>query len=269
MPDHVDPASLAQEATGNAVDGGNADNADNAVPLPTDNPFSSMEKAVTSQEVTAGARRSKRLPVIVLWLVAIIVIVVDQASKQWALSALSDGRHTALFGRALGLVLVRNPGAAFSFATGQTWIFALIASCVVAIIIRVSRNLASGFWAVALGLVLGGAVGNLIDRLLREPGFLRGHVIDFIDYGGYFVGNVADIAIVAAAAGIIILSLGGWEIDGTRAGAPDDPEAKGVGAPPSSIRRGSRTRGKDRAEAPSKPEESLDASTQATSVEPQ
>ena len=172
MPDHVDPASLAQEATGNAADGGNADNADNAVPLPTDNPFSSMEKAVTSQEVTAGARRSKRLPVIVLWLVAIIVIVVDQASKQWALSALSDGRHTALFGRALGLVLVRNPGAAFSFATGQTWIFALIASCVVAIIIRVSRNLASGSWAVALGLVLGGAVGNLIDRLLREPGFL-------------------------------------------------------------------------------------------------
>ena len=83
------------------------------------------------------------------------------------------------------------------------------------------------------------------------------------------MGNVADIAIVAAAAGIIILSLGGWEIDGTRAGASDDPEAKGVGAPPSSTRRGSRARGKDRAEVPSKPEESLDASTQATSVEPQ
>ena len=232
MPDHVDPASLAQEATGNAADGGNADNADNAVPLPTDNPFSSMEKAVTSQEVTAGARRSKRLPVIVLWLVAIIVIVVDQASKQWALSALSDGRHTALFGRALGLVLVRNPGAAFSFATGQTWIFALIASCVVAIIIRVSRNLASGSWAVALGLVLGGAVGNLIDRLLREPGFLRGHVIDFIDYGGYFVGNVADTPSWRQPRASSSLSLGGWEIDGTRAGAPDDPEAKGVGARP-------------------------------------
>ena len=200
MPDHVDPASLAQEATGNAADGGNADNADNAVPLPTDNPFSSMEKAVTSQEVTAGARRSKRLPVIVLWLVAIIVIVVDQASKQWALSALSDGRHTELFGRALGLVLVRNPGAAFSFATGQTWIFALIASCVVA---------------------------------------------------------------------IIILSLGGWEIDGTRAGASDDPAAEGGGAPPSSTRRGVRARGKDRAEASSKPGEPLDASTQATPVEPQ
>ena len=98
----------------------------------------------------------------------------------------------------------------------------------VVIIVRVSRNLASRSWAVALGLVLGGAVGNLIDRLLREPGFLRGHVIDFIDYGGYFVGNVADIAIVLAAAGIIVLSLGGWEIDGTRAGSRSTPEPKGA-----------------------------------------
>ena len=269
MPDHVDPASLAQEAASNAADGGNADHADSAVPLPTDNPSSAMDKAMTSQEGAAGVRRSKRLPVIVLWLVAIIVIVVDQASKQWALSALSDGRHTALFGRALGLVLVRNPGAAFSFATGQTWIFALIASCVVAIIIRVSRNLASGSWAVALGLVLGGAVGNLIDRLLREPGFLRGHVIDFIDYGGYFVGNVADIAIVAAAVGIIILSLGGWEIDGTRAGAQNAPEDGGAGGSASSIRRGSRVHRKNSGETPSKPSGSSEAATRTTPAEQQ
>ena len=269
MPDHVDPASLAQEAAGNAADGGNTGSADNAVPLPRDNPFSAMDRAMTSQEGTAGARRSKRLPVIVLWLVAIIVIVVDQASKQWALSALSDGRHTELFGRALGLVLVRNPGAAFSFATGQTWIFALIASFVVAVIIRVSRNLASRSWAVALGLVLGGAVGNLIDRLLREPGFLRGHVIDFIDYGGYFVGNVADIAIVLAAVGIIILSLGGWEIDGTQAGAPDNPEAEVTGGSTSSARRRGRARRKDRAEASSEPAGSSGASGRAASAEPQ
>lgn len=261
MPDHVDPASSVEETAGNA------DNADNVVPLPTDNPFSAMDEAMTSQ--AAGGSRSKRLPVIVLWLVAVIVIVVDQATKQWALSALSDGRHTALLGRALGLVLVRNPGAAFSFATGQTWIFALIASFVVAVIIRVSRNLASRSWAVALGLVLGGAVGNLIDRLLREPGFLRGHVIDFIDYGGYFVGNVADIAIVAAAVGIIILSLGGWEIDGTRAGAPDKPEAEGSDGSPSSTRRGARARRKDRAEEPSEPEEPSEASARAASGEPQ
>ena len=264
MPDHVDPASRVEEAADNV---GNAVDSDNVVPPPTDNPLSAMDEALTSP--AADGKRSKRLPVIVLWLVALIVIVVDQVTKQWALSALSDGRHTALLGRALGLVLVRNPGAAFSFATGQTWIFALIAPFVVAIIIRVSRNLASGSWAVALGLVLGGAVGNLIDRLLREPGFLRGHVIDFIDYGGYFVGNVADIAIVAAAAGIIILSLGGWEIDGTRAGASDDPEAEGGGAPPASTRRGARARRKDRAEASSEPAGSSGASERAASAEPQ
>ena len=262
MPDHVDPASRVEEAADNV---GNAVDSDNVVPPPTDNPLSAMDEALTSP--AADGKRSKRLPVIVLWLVALIVIVVDQVTKQWALSALSDGRHTALLGRALGLVLVRNPGAAFSFATGQTWIFALIASLVVAIIIRVSRNLASRSWAVALGLVLGGAVGNLIDRLLREPGFLRGHVIDFIDYGGYFVGNVADIAIVAAAAGIIILSLGGWEIDGTRAGAVDNPEAEATGGSTSSADRGTRARRRERAEAPIESEESAGPSTQGSSAE--
>ncbi len=217
MPDHVDAATPPEEA------------ADNIVSLPTDNPFSAMEKSLGAQGGRDGeGRRARRLSVTVLWTMAVVIVVVDQLSKQWALSALSDGQHTTLLGRALGLVLVRNPGAAFSFATGQTWIFALIASLVVVIIVRVSRNLGSRSWSVALGLVLGGAVGNLIDRLLREPGFLRGHVIDFIDYGGYFVGNVADIAIVLAAAGIIVLSLGGWEIDGTRAGSRSTPEPKGA-----------------------------------------
>ena len=267
MPDHVDPASSVEEAAGNA---GGAGNTDNVVSLPTDNPFSAMERSMKPQENgEAGRKWFKRLPVIVLWLVAVAIIIVDQATKQWALSALADGRHTALIGRALGLVLVRNPGAAFSFATGQTWVFALIASLVVVIIIRVSRNLASRSWAVALGLVLGGAVGNLIDRLLREPGFLRGHVIDFIDYGGYFVGNVADIAIVLAAAGIIILSMGGWEIDGTRAGAQNAPEDGGAGGSASSIRRGSRVHRKNSGETPSKPSGSSEAATRTTPAEQQ
>ena len=231
MPDHVDPAPSLKETV---------DNADNSASSATNSPFSTMEEALGPQEGgDGGIRRSRRVPVTVLWAVAVVVIVVDQITKQWALAALADGRHTALLGRALGLVLVRNPGAAFSFATGQTWIFALIAFLVVIIIIRVSRNLVSRSWAVALGLVLGGAVGNLIDRLLREPGFLRGHVIDFIDYGGYFVGNVADIAIVLAAAGIIILSLGGWEIDGTRAGSRQSPSESQRSSPTDSTANGS------------------------------
>lgn len=154
--------------------------------------------------------------VLLLWGVAIAVVTVDQLTKAWAMSALSDGHRIRVLGDVLGLVLVRNPGAAFSFATGQTWIFTMVAVVVTVIVIRVSRRLGTRWWAVTLGLILGGAVGNLIDRLVRDPGVFRGHVVDFIDYAGFFVGNVADIAIVGAAVAVIVLSLIGLEIDGTR-----------------------------------------------------
>ena len=153
----------------------------------------------------------------VLWIVALAVVVIDQATKAWAVSALADERRIDVMGGALGFVLVRNPGAAFSFATGQTWIFSIVAIVVTAIVVRVSKRLGSMWWAVTLGLVLGGAVGNLIDRLARAPGIFRGHVVDFIDYGGLFVGNIADIAIVGAAVAIVGLSLIGLEVDGSRA----------------------------------------------------
>lgn len=158
----------------------------------------------------------------VLWVLALAVVGVDQLTKAWALWALADGQRVDVLGGWLGLVLVRNPGAAFSFATGQTWVFTVVALVVCAVVLRASRRLASMWWTAALGLVLGGAVGNLVDRLTRSPGAFRGHVIDFIDYGGFFVGNVADIAIVCAAAGIVVLSMIGLEIDGTRAGAEEE-----------------------------------------------
>ncbi|SDN17647.1 signal peptidase II [Actinomyces ruminicola] len=167
---------------------------------------------------TGESGRRPRRYLAVLWMLALAVVGLDQLTKAWAVAVLSDGHRVRLLGDWLTLVLVRNPGAAFSFATGQTWIFALIAGIVTAVVIRASRRLGSLWWAVALGLVLGGAVGNLIDRLARAPGVLRGHVVDFIDYGGWFVGNIADIAIVGAAAVIMVLSLRGRELDGTRAG---------------------------------------------------
>ncbi|WP_454932322.1 signal peptidase II [Actinomyces oricola] len=157
-------------------------------------------------------------PAIVLVSVALAVVVLDQATKAWASSVLSEGQRIDLIGSWLGLVLVHNPGAAFSFATGQTWVFTLVAVVVSVIVIRTLGRMRSYRWAVTLGLVLGGAVGNLIDRLVRAPGVFRGHVVDFIDYGGLFVGNVADIAIVGAAGAIIVLTFMGLEIDGTRAG---------------------------------------------------
>lgn len=147
---------------------------------------------------------------------ALGVVVVDLVTKQLALAMLEAGGDVPILGDVLSLRLVFNPGAAFSFATGLTWVFTVIAVGVVVVVVRVSRRLGSLGWAVALGLLLGGAVGNLIDRLFRPPGFAQGHVVDFIDYAGFFVGNVADIAIVAAAVLVVLMALRGVGVDGTR-----------------------------------------------------
>ena len=116
----------------------------------------------------------------------------------------------------------RNVGAAFSFAEGPTLLFSLVAVAVAVVIVRTARRLYSAGWAVTLGLVLGGAVGNLIDRIFRDPGFLRGGVVDFLsvfapDARAFPVFNLADSAIVCG--GILggLLALRGIEFDGTRA----------------------------------------------------
>jgi signal peptidase II len=149
------------------------------------------------------------------------VLVVDQLTKVLALRELSEAERIPLVGDLLGLRLVFNPGAALSIANGQTWLLTIVATAVVVVVIRASRRLGSRGWAVAFGLLLGGALGNLTDRFFREPGVARGHVVDFIAYGNVFVGNVADIAIVGAAALIMLLALRGIALDGTREGAAD------------------------------------------------
>jgi signal peptidase II len=95
-------------------------------------------------------------------------------------------------------------------------VLTLVAAAVVVVVVRSSRRLGSRGWALALGLLLGGALGNLTDRLVRAPGVGRGHVVDFLDYGGLFVGNVADIAIVAAAIVVAALGVRGIGLDGVR-----------------------------------------------------
>lgn len=152
---------------------------------------------------------------------AAVTLVLDQATKAWALAALDEGVRHPVLGDLLGLQLLFNPGAALGLATGTTWLLTLVAITVVVVIVRVSRRLGSRGWAVALGLLLGGALGNLVDRMVREPGVARGHVVDFIAYGDLFVGNVADIAIVVAAGLLMLLSLRGVRLDGTREGAAD------------------------------------------------
>lgn len=147
---------------------------------------------------------------------AAVVLIVDQLTKMWAQSALEVGAAPKPFiGELIQLRLIYNPGAALSIASGQTWILSLLSAAVVVFVIVTARKIRSTAWALALGLVLGGALGNLGDRLFREPGFLTGHVVDFIDYGP-FIGNVADIAIVVAAVLIGYLALRGIGPDGRR-----------------------------------------------------
>lgn len=184
----------------------------------------------TAPSPDAPARRARHARLTWLIALAVGVLAVDQVSKAWALSALEEGVRHPVLGDLLGIQLLFNPGAALGLATGTTWLLTLIALVVVVVIVRVARRLGSMGWAIALGLLLGGAVGNLIDRLVREPGVGRGHVIDFIAYGNWFVGNVADIAIVVAAGLLMILSFRGVALDGTREGAAaasSDGEAAG------------------------------------------
>lgn len=179
-------------------------------------------------------RPARRPLVLALLALAAAVLVVDQLSKLWAVASLTEGERTPLLGDLLGLTLLYNPGAALSIATGMTWALTLAAGAVSVVILRIANRLGSRGWAVALGLLLGGALGNLCDRIFREPGVGRGHVVDFIAYGSVFVGNVADIAIVAAAVLIVLLSLRGIGVDGTRAVDGDAEEASREAATPGS-----------------------------------
>lgn len=191
---------------------------------------------------TRPERTPRRRLLTLLTALTLGVLAIDQLTKVWAVAELAPGERVELLGDLFGLQLVRNPGAALSIATGMTWVLTLVAVVVVVVVVRASRRIGSTGWAVALGLLLGGALGNLVDRMVREPGPARGHVIDFLAYGDLFVGNVADIAIVAAALLVVLLTARGVHLDGTRDGdaaagadAPDpdapDPDAPDPDAP--------------------------------------
>jgi signal peptidase II len=180
--------------------------------------------------VEAGVIRSKRYTAAAL-LTGSVVCAVDVASKVLAVADLTSRRQVVLLGGLLTLRLYRNAGAAFSIGPSYTAIYALIAVGVLVGIVRVSGRLRSWPWAIALGLLLGGAAGNLVDRLFRSPGLLHGAVVDWIKLA-YFspVFNVADSAITVGAALLVLASVRGWRLDGgsSRSGerirpAPDGP----------------------------------------------
>ena len=175
------------------------------------------DSTLTPAATPAGPTPARRRRLFLLLAgIAVVTYLLDQLTKWAAVRALTDAEPSNLLGSFLRLELIRNPGAAFSIGTGNTWVLTIIAVVVLVVVIRVSRRLGSSGWAWALGLLLGGALGNLTDRIVREPGLGRGHVVDFLNYNGWFIGNVADIAIVGAAVLIGLLALTGRGVDGTR-----------------------------------------------------
>lgn len=156
-----------------------------------------------------------------LSLLAVLVLAADVTTKIIGVARLEGREPVRVLGGLVYLQLVRNPGAAFSMATGFTWLLAIVAIIVVVVIIRIARKLRSTGWAVALGLVLGGALGNLSDRIFRSPGPLQGHVVDMVSVFGpngewFPVFNVADSSIVCGGILLVLLALLGRELDGTR-----------------------------------------------------
>lgn len=156
------------------------------------------------------------------WVFAVAVVfwAIDLVTKNLVAANLEGKEPVRVLGGLIYLQVIRNPGAAFSMATGMTWVLALVALAVVIAIVWLSRRLRSIGWAIGLGLVLAGALGNLTDRIFRAPGGLQGHVVDFISAfapngKGFAIFNIADSAICVGGALIVLLSLLGKDYDGT------------------------------------------------------
>ena len=141
----------------------------------------------------------------------------DRISKVLVVQNLPLGQPVDVMGELLQFRYVENPGAAFSLGSGSTWIFAIIATVVAVFIIIFARRIRSTAWAVLFGMLLGGNLGNLTDRLIRPPGFGVGHVVDFLQvYGFPAIFNIADVAIVSSMGLFILLTIRGVGLDGTR-----------------------------------------------------
>jgi signal peptidase II len=165
---------------------------------------------------------------------AATLLAVDLATKTIAVE-LWHGQSVRILGGLIYLTEARNSGAAFSFAEGATVLFTAVAAIVITVIVRTAPRLRSVPWAICLGLILGGAGGNLIDRLFRSPAPLRGAVVDWISlldaYGQHWpIFNLADSGIVCGGALAVLLALLGYEVDGRRHRGRE-PEAGTAGRP--------------------------------------
>ena len=156
----------------------------------------------------ARAYSDQRRRALLVAAIVAAVVLLDQLTKTWAVASLADG-PVSIIGTDVELALSRNTGGAFSLFQGMTPVLAVLAIVLVVFLVRAARKTDGILAVVALALVLGGAVGNLTDRIVRSPGFLRGAVVDFVRVGGFPTFNVADAAITSGA-----ILLVGWSIFG-------------------------------------------------------
>lgn len=168
--------------------------------------------SLNPSDQASGPRSAQRL----LLLLAGGLLAADQLAKVWAVAALSDGRRIDLLGWVFGLRLTYNPGAAFGTGGAFTPVITVIALVAALVVVRLSFRVRDRFWAVGLGCLLAGVVGNLCDRLFRAPGVFRGHVVDFLELPNWPIFNIADVCINVAAVVIIVQAFRGVRLDGTR-----------------------------------------------------
>jgi signal peptidase II len=185
-------------------------------------------------DIDSRRNAKRRRALLALAGTAVVVLLADALTKHLALATLEDREPVRLLGGAVYLSVTRNSGAAFSMGSGHTWVFPIITVVVVGWIAWMAVRLRSLPWAVALGLVLGGALGNFADRIFRAPGPLVGHVVDMVSvfgpYGEYFpVFNLADSSLVCGVCLAVLLELTGRQRDGSRARARHSDGAESSG----------------------------------------
>jgi len=162
---------------------------------------------------------------VILAIVALCVYLVDQIAKVLVVANLYEGQRVEVLGQLLQFNFVKNAGAAFSIGSGSTWIFSIVGVGVLGFVIWYAPRIKSTAWAILFGLLLGGLLGNLTDRLFREPGFGVGHVVDFLQIPILpAIFNLADVAIVSSMALFLILTIRGIGLDGRRTTEDEDAD---------------------------------------------
>lgn len=174
------------------------------------------QSADGASAVQPQPRPRKALLLSVFASLAVFAYVFDQLTKLWVTSTMTEGERIPVLPPLLHWYYIRNSGAAFSIGENITWVFTIIMASVAVAILLQLRKLGSLWWALALGLLLGGALGNLTDRLFRAPSFAMGHVVDFIQLPNFAIFNIADSAVVSSVAIICVLTLRGIGLDGSR-----------------------------------------------------